>query len=254
MIRYQIPRNMYRRCLLWLLFVLLCSCTAPRVITSLSPEAPEGHYANGREYIALEGDRLVVELGYDGLMGDHLVFDLVVHNGSGDTLQLRPAEFFYVVLDSANAETDFNTSWSSVHPDTVLMLYDNSIESREEARGMNTFLGILQASFDLLYNTSGFLATEDPGFIIDAVFSTAGTADHYISRNRRISAEMDMIIEEKEQVGEEIFRSEQIPPGTVSSGYVYFPLNEQCDFYMFCFPLGEQLFQFVYRQQKELVY
>jgi len=240
--------------ILWLLFVLNCSCTAPRVITKLSPEAPEGHIANGREYIALEGDQMTVELGYDGMMAEHLVFDLVVHNGSGDTLMLSPAQFFYVVLDSADAETDFNTSWSSVHPDTVLMLYDSSIESREEARGLNTFLGILQASVDLLYHTSGFLATEDPGFIIDAVFSTAGAADQYISQNRIIAAEMDMISEEKELVNKEIFRSGPISPGKVSSGYVYFPRNEHCAFYMFCFPLGEQLFQFVYRQQKELVY
>ena len=254
MIRYQIPLKMRIKYFLWLLIVLNCSCTAPRVITKISPEAPEGHYANGREYIALEGDQIAVELGYDGLMGGHLVFDLVVHNGSGDSLNVWPAEFFYVVLDSADAETDFHASWTSVHPDTVLKLYDNRIMSREEAREKNTFLGILQASVDILYNTSGFLATEDPGFIVDAVFSTAGTAERYISQDKRISADMEMISEEKELVNEEIFRPAGIPAGKVRSGYVYFPLNEQCSYYMFCFPVGEQLFQFVYRQQKELVY
>jgi hypothetical protein len=239
---------------LWLLFLLTCSCTTPQVITKISPEAPEGYFANGREYIPLENDQIAVELGYDGLMGHHLVFDFVVHNGSGDTLHIRPSDFFYVVLDSADAESDLDQSWFSVHPDTVLRHYDKSLKDREEAKEKNTFLGILHASVDLLYHTSGFIATEDPGFIVDGVFSTAGTADHYISRGKILTEEMDMIGEEKELVSREIFRLCKLAPGQLSSGYVYFPLHEQCAYYMFCFPVGQQLFQFVYRQQKELVY
>lgn len=239
---------------LWLLLFVMCSCTAPGVITTISPEAPEGQYANGREYIPLESDQIAVELGYDGIMDDKLIFDFVVHNGSRDTMPVHPAGFFYVVLDSANAEGDFRESWFSLHPDTISMFYDHSLEEKEKLKGKNTFLGILQASFDLLYNTSGFLATEDPGFIVDAVFSTAGTADQYITADRKISEEMDMINEEKEQVKEEIFRKTRLAPGQVCSGYVFFPLHEQCAYYMFCFPVGKQLFQFVYRQQKELVY
>jgi len=239
---------------LWLLFLVSCSCTAPRVITKISPEAPEGHLANGREYIPLESDQIAVELGYDGIMGEHLVFDFVVHNASPDTIRIRPADFFYVVLDSAYAESDLTTSWASVHPDTVSAYYDQSLKEREKVKGTNTLLGILQASVDLLYNVSGFVVTEDPGFIVDAVVRTAGTADWYISQDRMIQAEMDMISEEKELVSEEIFRLCNVPPGKVSSGYVFFPVHEHCPYYTFCFPVGEELFQFVYRQQKELVY
>lgn len=239
---------------LWLLWLLFCSCTSPRVLTKISPEAPEGHYAKGREYIPLESDQIAVELGYDGIQGDHLVFDFVVHNGSLDTLNIRPADFFYVVLDSTNAESIMDSTWFSLHPDTVLMYYDQTLEEREKVKGMNTLLGILQAGVDLLYYTSGFIATEDPGFIVDAVFRTAGTADQYISQHKMISSEMDMISEEKELVNEEILRICRIPPGNVSSGYVCFPLHAQTPYYMFCFPVEKQLFQFVYRQQKELVY
>jgi hypothetical protein len=89
---------------------------------------------------------------------------------------------------------------------------------------------------------------------VDAVFRTVGTADQYISQDKMISSEMDMISEEKELVNEEIFRICRIPQGKVSSGYVYFPLHAETPYYMFCFPVEEQLFQFVYRQEKELVF
>ena len=208
----------------------------------------------GREYIPLESDQISVELGYDGILGNNLVFDFVVHNGTMDTLTIRPADFFYVVLDSANAESHLDSSWYSVHPDTVLTHYDFTLKEVEMAKGRNTVLAILQASFDLMYNTSAFIATEDPGFIVDAVFHTAGTADQYISENKRISSDMALISEEKEQVNEEIFRFCKIPPEKLRSGYVCFPLHGETPFYMFCFPVRDQLFQFVYRQEKELVY
>lgn len=236
------------------LLLLLSSCTSPRLVTKLSPEAPEGHFAMGREYIPLESEELVVELAYDGMQGDHLVFDLVVHNSSSDTLSILPSGFYYVLLDSAHAESAQETSWLSLHPDTVMAVYDLSIEKREKQKEMNTMLGILQASFNLLYNASGFIATEDPGFIVDAVFQTAGTADEYISNSRMISMEMSEISEEKELVREEIFRDKMLPPGQVASGFIYFPSHLEAAYYMFCFPLGNQLFQYVYRQERTLVY
>jgi len=237
-----------------LLFLLSCSCTAPRVITKIFPEAPEGNFAMGREYIPLESDQIRTELGFDGIQGENLVFDFLVHNGGLDTLSILPDSFFYVVLDSADAHSSLDSSWLSVHPDTVMMHYDLTLEGQKELKGMNTFIGILMASVDILFNASGFIATENPAYIVDAVFQTAGTADQFISQGKAISSEMEMINEEKEQVREEIYRTSNLPPGTVKSGYVYFPLHEQTPYYMFCFPIGNQEFQFVYRQQKELVY
>ena len=237
-----------------LLLLLLSSCASPRLVTKLSPEAPEGHFAMGREYIPLESEELVVELGFDGMQGDQLVFDLVVHNSSSDTLSIVTSGFYYVLLDSAHAESAQEASWESLHPDTVMAYYDLSIENREKQKEMNTMLGILQAGVNILYNASGFIATEDPGFIVDAVFQTAGTADEYISNNRMISMEMTEIREEKELVREEIFRDMMLPPDQVASGFVYFPSNLEAAYYMFCFPLGKQLFQYVYRQDRELVY
>jgi hypothetical protein len=241
--------------LLWLLLLLFfSSCTTPRVVTRISPEAPEGKFAMGREYIPLESDKIGVELGFDGIQGNNMVFDLVVHNGTMDTLKICPADFFYVLLDSAHAESSIDSSWFSVHPDTVLRFYDQTLEEGVKAKGRNTILGILQTSFDIIYNTTGFIATEDPAFIVDAVFSAAGTADQYISQGKMISSDMDLISEEKELVNEEIFRACELLPEQLRSGYVYFPLHDQTAYYMFCFPVEQQLFQFVYRQQKELVY
>jgi hypothetical protein len=236
------------------LLLLSISCTAPRVVTKIIPEAPEGHYAMGREYIPLGSDHIGVELGYDGIQGENLVFDFVVHNASVDTLFILPDDFYYVVLDSANSIAAPHTPWMAVHPDKVLIHYDNTLEETKEAKNLNSLFGILQAGVSILYNTAGFIATENPAYIADAVFQTVGTADEYISQDKIISSEMEMISEEKQLVKEEIFRSCSVLPGTVTSGYVYFPLHEQTAYYMFCFPVGNQLFQFVYKQQKELIY
>ena len=237
-----------------ILLLLSFSCTAPRLVTKIIPEAPNGNFANGREYIPLESNQIGVELGYDGMQGAFLVFDFVVHNTTTDTLSIHPGNFYYVLLDSANAEFSDSGSWLTVHPDTVLMHYDLVLDERKKVKGTNTLLGILQASANIIYYASGFIATENPAFIVDAVFQTAGTADQYISQDKMINSEMELIGEEKELVNEEIFRTCELPPGKVASGYVYFPKHDQTAYYMFCFPLENQLFQFVYNQQKELGY
>lgn len=234
--------------------LFLFSCTAPRVVTQITPEAPEGHYAMGREYIALESEQIGVELGYDGIQGENLVFDFVVHNTTSDTLSILPSDFYYVVLDSANAHAAPNAPWMAVHPDKVMMFYDKSIEERKGAKNMNSFFGIIQAGVNILYNTAGFIATDNPVYIADAIFQTVGTADQYISQDKMISSEMEMISEEKEVVEEEIFRTCSVPPGKVISGYVYFPKHESTPYYMFCFPIESQLFQFVYNQSRELFF
>jgi len=236
------------------LILLLFSCTAPRVVTTITPEAAEGNYAMGREYISLESDQIVVELGYDGIQGDNLVFDFVVHNTTLDTLFVLPSDFYYVVLDSASAEAFPYTPWMAVHPDKVLMLYDKTLEDRKGAKSMNTLFGVLQAGVNIIYNTAGFIATENPGYIADAIFQTVGTADQYISQDKMISSDMELINEEKKVVDEEIFRTCEVSPGEVISGYVYFPKHENAPYYMFCFPIEKQLFQFVYNQRKALIY
>ena len=60
-----------------LLLMVLTSCVTPRVHTQILPDAPEGKMAMGREYIPLSNDSIDVELGFDGIYGDQLVFDFL---------------------------------------------------------------------------------------------------------------------------------------------------------------------------------
>ena len=235
--------------------LLLCwSCMAPRVLTKITPEAPEGHFAMGREYISLGSDHIDVELGFDGMQDENLIFDFVVHNTTSDTLTIQPSDFYYVLLDSANAESSLENARMAVPPEKVMMYYDKTLENRKEEKGINSFLGVLQAGVGILYNTTSFIATDNPAYLADAVIQTLGTADQYFSQDRVITSEMEMIGEEKELVDKEIFRTCKVIPGSISSGYVYFPKHDDTRYYMFCFPVENQLFQFVYNQRKEIVY
>jgi len=236
------------------LLLFLWSCTAPRVVTKITPEAPEGNFAMGREYISLGSENIDVELGFDGIYGPNLVFDFVVVNGSSEILSIQPKDFYYVLLNSATADSSMLPPHMAVKPDKVLLNYDQIIEDKQGQKKANSFLGFLEAGVGILATTAAFIATENPVYISDAVFNTIGTANHYISQDKQIKTELEMINEEKEVVKEEIFRSCQLAPGEVVSGYVYFPEHSETEYYMFCFPVEQQLFQFVYNQQKEIVY
>jgi hypothetical protein len=245
---------MKKICSLTVLFLLLASCTAQREITRIIPEAPEGNFAMGREYIALSNENIDVELGFDGIYGPNLVFDFVIINGSSETLSIQPGDFYYVLLDSATADSSLVPPRMALKPDKVLLNYEQKIEDVQEMKKANSFLGFLDAGLGLLASTAALITTENPVYISDAIFNTLGTASHYMAQDKQIQSELELINEEKEVVGEEIFRSCQVAPGEEVSGYVYFPEHSTAEYYMFCFPVENQLFQFVYRQEKEIVY
>jgi len=237
-----------------ILFLFLWSCTAPQVVTHIIPEAPEGKFAMGREYISLGSDRIDVELGFDGIYGPNLVFDFVVVNGSSETLSIQPGDFYYVLLDNASADSSITPPHMAVKPDKVLLNYDQIIENKEGQKKANAFLGFLEAGVGILATTAAVITTENPAYLVDGLWGMFGTADYYVSQDKQIKSDMALINEEKEVVNEEIFRSCQLAPGEVISGYVYFPENSDTEYYMFCFPVEDQLFQFVYKQEKEVVY
>lgn len=244
-----------KKILLFPVFLLfLWSCTAPQMVTWMTPEAPEGHMAMGREYIPLESEQINVELAYDGIQDSRLVFDFVVFNGGNDSLGILPSDFYYVLLDSALSDASSLPPRLAVHPEVVLTHYDQTLEERKKNKDINSFMGVLEAGLGILVNTTAFIITEDPGCLADAVFSTLGTADRYISNDKMIERDMAMVSEEKQVVNEEIFRECHIAPGQSMSGYVFFPEHAGSTYYMFCFPIEDQLFQFVYNQQKELVF
>lgn len=234
--------------------LLLTSCAAPRLVIQLIPEAPEGNYEMGREYISLSSDSIDVELGFDGMHGDNLVFDFVVINRTSNELSIDPSDFYYVVLDSVSADSSKFPPRMAIHPERILHHYDETLETKQEAKNVNSVLGFLDAGIGLLANTTAFIATENPGYIVDAVFSTLGTAEAYVAQDKQISEDISMIHSEKEIVNEEIFRLGKLPSDKVNSGYVYFPKHPDTDYYMFCFPVEDQLFQFVYNQRKVYQY
>jgi hypothetical protein len=237
-----------------ILFFFLWSCTAPRVVTTITPEAPEGNFAMGREYISLSSEDLEVELGFDGIYGTNLVFDFVVINGSSESLTLQPDDFYYVLINSPTADSSMLPPRMAVKPDKVMLNYDKLIEDKQGQKKANSFLGILDAGMGLLTTTAAIITTENPAYLADGLFGLFGTADYYVSQDKQIKSEMELINEEKELVNEEIFRSCQLGPGEVASGYVYFPKHSDTEYYMFCFPVKDQLFQFVYKQEKSVVY
>ena len=236
--------------IIWTVFaVIVASCTAPQVVTSLVPEAPEGYTEHGREYITLTNDSIYAILGFDGIYDEVLIFDLVVVNKGNAPLTLEPGIFYYEVLDSAMALNSTLPPVAAIHPDTISHKYEDSIEKMKGSQQSNKFFGILEATAGILYNTSGFIATEDPGFIVDMIAGTFNTADYYVTRDKAFKENISVLSDEKLMVRKASHQTQTLEPGESVSGFVFFPQDREAKYYMFCFPIDDELFQFVYRQR-----
>ena len=235
-------------------FLVLASCSAPSRVTVIVPDAPEGNFANGREYLPLSSENIVVELGYDGIFDELMVFDFVVVNHTSDSLIINPSKFYYVLLDSSTADTSKLPPRMAFHPQRVMHAYDETLEERAGEKRTNSIFAILETGVNILVGATGFMATDNPAYIADVIFNSFGTAKNYTSQSKDIKTNIAMLEEEKEVVSQEIFRPCHIPPGKTVSGFVYFPQETEAECFMFCFPMKDQLFQFVYNQKQVLQY
>lgn len=240
---------MQLRTLIPVIFLMTASCATPQKVTRLVPEAPEGRFEVGREYIPLHNDSIDAELGFDGRSGDFLVFDFVVVNGSRQSLKIDPSEFYFVIIDDPMADSSLMPSRMAVHPEQVLQAYDRQVEEQEDRKHANKVFGFIDAGIGILATASAFAATDNPGYIADAVLQTIGTADRYVAADRMIGAQLEAIHTEREVVREELFRPVELPPGKAANGFVYFPAAGSRGYLMFCFPMQDRLFQYVYRQE-----
>jgi len=214
----------------------------------LTPIVPGDHHAMGREYLLLANGDITVELGYDGLFHRYYVFDVVVANETSETLRIDPSQFQYYLLEDP-AETDpAMPPFASVSAENILASYDMDLERQTSEKSMNSVFGFIEGGLGILASASAFAATDDPVFLLDAIFGTLGTAGHYVSQDQAIQARLEAISEEREQVSVEIFRNQELPPGKAAAGYVFFPEFEQDSYLMFQIPVRNQIFQFVYTQ------
>ena len=99
-------------------------------------------------------------------------------------------------------------------------------------------MGFVEAGVGILSDASAFLSTENPVFIVDAVFNTVGIWE-------QVAGEKEIIREEMMQ--EEMMQEEELEAGEVTNGFVCFPGHPESTYLMFCFPIDDQEFQFVYQ-------
>lgn len=236
------------------LLIFLASCASPQVVTRLTPEAPAGNYAMGREYIPLSSEGVEVELGFDAYRGDQLIFDLVVINHTRDSLHIDPEQFHYLLIEHPQADSSAHPPTAAIPPLGVMESYDMELEDMKEGKSANTAMGFVEAGFGLLAAATTLFITEDPLVVVDAVLNTIGTAGNYMETDKQIEDAMEETGLEKMVVSEGMFQDCSLDWDEGVSGYVYFPRHSGPGYYLFCFPIGEQTFQFVYRQEEEIVY
>lgn len=53
-----------------------------------------------------------------------------------------------------------------------------------------------------------------------------------------------------EKIRQEMMQEMKMAPGEVANGFVYFPCQKETETLLFCFPIDEQEFQFVYKLKR----
>ena len=182
----------------------------------LEPLAPDGKIVNGREYIPLSNEKIRLELAYDCKLEEKLLFDLVVFNNTNQILSLSPSSFYFLELDDPDADSSRFPARMAVVPEQPYKWYDRSLEEPQQKNPFASFLEI-------------------PNAFKEAFFGSE------LERPDRL----------KEPIRQEMMQEMKMDPGEVANGFVYFPSQKETETLLFCFPIENQEFQFVYKQKRD---
>lgn len=196
-------------------------------LISLKALAPEGRLANGREYIPLSHNLITVQLAFDCMLEDKLLFDLVLINETDHPIKVDPTSFYYLKLDDAEGDSSRFPPSTALAPLKPFKWYDRGlVDSQREG----VFSPILE--IPAMFMEEFIAVWGEP--------SSNGFAQEQ-ERTRRI----------KETVRQEMMQEIELAPGAVANGFIYFPGLPETIYLLFCFPLDDSEFQFAY--QLELI-
>ncbi len=196
----------------------------------LEPLAPDGKIVNGREYIPLSNEEIRLELAYDCKLEEKLLFDLVVFNNTNQTISLSPSSFYFLELDDPDdpdADSSRFPARMAVVPEQPYKWYDRSLDEPQQKNPFASFLEI-------------------PNAFAEAFSGSAGTG----TPPRSYRSELERLDRLKETIRQEMMQEMKIAPGEITNGFVYFPCQKETDTLLFCFPIDNQEFQFVYTQKR----
>jgi hypothetical protein len=202
---------------------------------NLVPLVPSGHIVYGREYIPLANDHIRVELAYDGTSEEGLVFDLLVFNQTGDTVSVDPQIFYYLSLDDPDADSSRFAPRMATTPTWQYKWYDRALEKTEFREFPNPVLDLVEAGVEFIAAASVFFSAFDPDIAVE-------TASYL--EDLGLDARGNEILQEG------MMNAEELEPGEQCNGFVCFPGHGETSYLMFCFPIEEQEFQFVYQRVK----
>lgn len=193
---------------------------------TLKALAPEGREVNGREYIQLSNELITVELAFDCLLEEKLLFDLVLINETDHPVFVHPSSFYYLKLDDPEGDSSRFPPAMALAPLQPFTWYDRGLE---ESPQKNAFAPLLEIPALFMEEFVAVWTDESP----------AGPA-----------REKERIEGIKETVRQEMMQERELKPGEVANGFIYFPGLPETIYLLFCFPLDDQEFQFAYQIER----
>lgn len=229
-------------------FLFLVSCVAPRPVSRLTPHADKGHYKLGREYITLHNDNIYVIAAFDENREEDLVFDVIIMNRSDRTLEVDPANFYALVLENPSADSSVQPPLQAGDPEKVIMSIDRARAVEYAEKKTNAIWGVLEATAGVVSTAAAVTSGAEAGDVAREAFSTMESVGYHVLVEEEIEDRIHLINDDKLYWKNDVLRKNTLKPGTAVEGFVYFPRSVDAEYFMMCYPVGDQLFQFVYRQ------
>ncbi|MEZ5106336.1 MAG: hypothetical protein R2757_17675 [Draconibacterium sp.] len=129
--------------------VLLQSCSAPKNIIKLQPEAENiGRWLYGQHYVADSLNGVIYEVGFERCENEQYWFDFTVTNCSNLPVLINPSEFKLQAFDGKH-ELLSNENITALDPEAEILSLDKSLAKANAREANHVGLSLLAAGIDV---------------------------------------------------------------------------------------------------------
>ncbi|WP_159520529.1 hypothetical protein [Sunxiuqinia indica] len=134
--------------ILWLMVLIMSSCSAPKNIIKLEPQHEDIKWLFGQSFAVDSLYGIIYEVGFDRTVNDEYWFDFHVINRSNMPILIDPVDFSYMAYDTL-MNKQLVEPMRAIDPEEEIMGIDKSL-SVNEARSKNQLgLSLIAAGIDI---------------------------------------------------------------------------------------------------------
>ena len=225
--------------------ILFQSCYSPSPISKLKPLHQNTYWSFGNEVVQKSSNKIYLKKTFLKSDQNEYVFEIDIHNQSGDTILIDPSMFKYIPLDKDTF--DIETYVFALSSEEEILRIDKKMAINEAEISKKQSLSLLRSTTNLIVDSKN-IATGDELTEKSVKRREFEEQQEYTNQQSYLNKHSNLN-RQREFWEISTLRKTSLPNGYHLKGLLLFPRNYQASYIKFYYPIDNKIITFDFQQE-----